>query len=114
MTLTSVLLAVTSTGKSRTLLRSPSPLEFQEADSVHVLAFTSHGNLLVAESEGSFTINDWEELYEVGKRLCCDEVETGDDNTMQDGGLSENGGEMMRFVKSILKEKVQNDLYWKG
>lgn len=114
MTLTSVLLAITSTENSKTLRSSPNPLEVENADSVHVLAFTSHGELLVAESEGIFTIDEWEKLYEMGKRLCCNGVETGDDNTMLDDALDENGGKMMTFVKSVLEGKVQNDLHWKG
>jgi exosome complex component RRP46 len=113
MTLTAVLLAISSDGTSKTLLRNPTLLEFQKADSVHVLAFTSHGELLVAESEGSFTIDDWVELFEVGKRLCCDEAEMRDDNTMQGGELDDRNGGMMRFVMSAVRDKVEKDLHWK-
>jgi len=74
------------------------------------LAFTSQGELIVAESEGSFTMEDWDEVHDIGKRLCCDEV---DDNPMQDEALEEKNGGMMGFVKSVLKEKVGDDLYWK-
>ena len=59
---------------------------------------------MVAESEGTFSIDDWEELYDLGKGICCDE--DGDENAMQDEGI-DNGGEMMRFVKSVMEEKVQ-------
>ena len=62
---------------------------------------------MVAESEGIFSVDDWEELYDLGKGICCDE------GGMQDEGI-DNGGEMMRFVKSVMEEKVQNDLHWKG
>lgn len=111
MTLTSVLLAVASVTNSRTILHRPGP--YEEVDSVHVLAFTSQGELLVAESEGSFTIDDWEELHGEGKRICHDQDQTEDDNAMQHGEDVEDGGEMMRFVKSVLKEKVQKDLHWR-
>lgn len=110
MTLTSILLTISLEGTSRTLLKNPTLPQIQQADSVHVLAFTSSGKLLVAESEGSFTMDEWEELYEVGKRVCCDEDETSDDDAMQ---VDERNGSMMRFVKSVLKEKVEKDLHWK-
>jgi exosome complex component RRP46 len=136
MTLASVLLALTSNGGSKRILRNPTFGEILSADSLHVLAFTSHGDLLVAESEGSFDVVDWEEIYEVGERACCDKIEQGrvlrskayftrngtskhlltpkssaaDDDTMQAEALDEKVG---RFVKSVLKEKVETELQWK-
>ena len=73
-----------------------------------MLAFTSQGDLLVAESEGSFTIGDWDDLYEAGKAICCHETKQVDDHEMdgKDGG-------MQMFVKSILQAKVAADLHWK-
>jgi exosome complex component RRP46 len=114
VTLTSVLLALTSDGSSRSILRNPTLTDLQTVDSVHVLGFTSHGELLIAESEGSFTIDDWSELYNAGKRLCCDENETADDDEiMQDERLDDKAGEAL-LLKSVLSEKVEADLHWKG
>ena len=109
VTLTSVLLALNSDGKSRTIVKAPTVVQFQAADSVHVLAFTSQGELLVAESEGIFTLEDWDEVYETAKALCCDE--TAGEVVMQDEG--ESTGSLMKFVKSTLEEKVAKDLHWK-
>jgi exosome complex component RRP46 len=111
VTLTSVLLALNSNGKSRTVVKSPTLVQFQAADSVHVLAFTSQEELLVAESEGTFTLEDWDEVYETAKTLCCDETATAGDDVMRDEG--ENKGSLMKFVKSTLEEKVAKDLHWK-
>jgi len=110
--MTSVLLALTSNGTSITVVPNPSLLESQGADSVHVLAFTSHGELLVAESEGSFTMSDWDEIYQNGQRLCCDAPEIEDKDAKQEDGLDSNRG-MMQFVKSTLQNKVEADLHWK-
>lgn len=107
MTLSSVLLAITPDG----ILRNPTIQEYQSADSVHVLAFASHGELLVAESEGNFTMDEWNEIYAVGRRICTDETSTKD--AMQDDTLEERAGGMMTFVKSVLEEKVNQDLNWK-
>lgn len=78
---------------------------------MHVLAFASHGELLVAESEGSFTMEEWNEIHAVGRRICCDE--TSAERAMQDDGLEEKAGGMTVFVKSVLEEKVKQDLNWK-
>ena len=78
---------------------------------MHVLAFASHGELLVAESEGNFTMEEWNEIYVVGRRICCDE--TSAEDAMQDDRLQEKAGGMMMFVKSVLEEKVNQDLNWK-
>lgn len=113
-TLNSVLLALNSNGKSRNIIKNPTVVQFQAADSVHVLAFTSQGELLVAESEGTFTLEDWDEVCETAKSLCCDESTiAGDDDVMQDEGLEENKGSLTMFVKSTMEEKVAKDLHWK-
>jgi len=80
---------------------------------VHVLAFTSHGELIVAESEGSFSTEEWDQVHDVGKRLCYSTFEEVDDS-MEDEGLDERAGGMSLFVKSIIKEKVDRDLHWKA
>jgi exosome complex component RRP46 len=111
MTLTSVFLALVSKGSSSIVIRNPTLLQSESAKSVHVLAFSSHGDLLVAESEGSFTIDDWELVFEAGKAMCCDGAE---DQTMQDQSLDNGSGSIDMFVKSALQAKVTADLHWKG
>lgn len=109
MTLTSVLLALTSDGTAKRIIRHPTITQSQSADSLHVLAFTSQGDLLVAESEGSFTIGDWDEIYEAGKVICRHETKQVDDHEMVD----EKDGGIQMFVKSTLQAKVAADLHWK-
>lgn len=116
MTLTSVLLALKNKETGTTIIENPTPLDCQDAASVHVLAFTSHGELLVAESEGSFDLDEWEELYEHGKSLCCKGhgLAAEDDIMHEDGLENEAPSSMMMFVKSAVQEKVATDLHWKG
>lgn len=76
-----------------------------------MLAFSSHGDLLVAESEGTFTMDDWEAVYKAAKVMCCDDSEG---QVMQDQELDHNIGGMDMFVKSALQAKVTADLHWKG
>lgn len=112
MTLTSVLLALDSKGNSRNIVQNPSLAQFQSATSVHVLGFTSRGELLVAESEGSFTMEDWDEVFETGKALCCGGEDAIDDEAMGGVALDEKG-DMSMFVKSVLEHKIEKDLHWK-
>ena len=81
------------------------------ASSVHVMAFTSHGDLLVAESEGDFTLQDWEAVHDAAKAICCDDSNTSGD--MGDEGMGEKNGSLMMFVKSTLEDKIESDLHWK-
>jgi exosome complex component RRP46 len=109
MTLTSVFLAIVSEGSSSSIIPNPTLLQSQSANSVHVLAFSSHGDLLVAESEGSFTMTEWETVHEAGKAICCD---SSADAVMQE--LNHSSGGMNVFVKSVLEAKLTADLHWKG
>jgi exosome complex component RRP46 len=108
MTLSSVFLALNYEGSSRSVIRNPTILQSQGANSVHVLAFTSRGDLLVAESEGSFTMDDWDSIYEAGREICCDNP-----NTNENMAVDEQSGGMMLFVKSTAQAKVAADLLWK-
>jgi exosome complex component RRP46 len=111
MVLTSTIIAIGPNEKSRTLIQNPSLLEYESATSVHVLAFTSHGDLLLSESQGTFDLEDWEEVYETAKTLCM----SGDQDTSMQGGvrlLDEEKGSMLGFVKSAMEEKVAQDLHW--
>ena len=67
-TLTSVVVALDS---RNTILVRPSASESQKARSTHVLAFSSHRELLLVESEGAFDIDIWETVAETAKALCC-------------------------------------------
>ena len=110
MVLTSVLVAISVDGGSQTLITSPSPVEYDSAKSVHVLAFTSQGDLLLAESQGAFDLEDWDEVHETAKTLCLSD---GVDTDMQGGVKLENAkANMLTFVKSALEEKVVQDLHW--
>jgi len=113
MTLTSVFLALTSNGSSRDVIHNPSLVQSQSADSVHVLAFSSHGELLVAESEGSFTLDEWDQIFEAAKAICCGSGEMADDHDMEGQELEKKAGRMSMFVKSTLQAKVTADLHWK-
>ncbi len=67
MILTSTLIAVDSLGN---VISDPCAKEVHLASSIHVVAFSSHGGLLVVQSEGSFGIDVLEDVLEKGRRVC--------------------------------------------
>ncbi|GAB1310095.1 exosome non-catalytic core subunit rrp46 [Madurella fahalii] len=91
----------------------PSPREIETAQSVHVLAFTSQDELLLAESEGDFTVKEWDNVYETAKRICCGSapIREGDEMTLEDEDA--DGRDMRHFVRSTVESKVAADLHWK-
>ncbi|CZT08455.1 hypothetical protein WAI453_007239 [Rhynchosporium graminicola] len=113
MTLTSTFLALTSDGSSKRIVVNPTLLESEAASSVHVMAFTSHGDLLVAESEGDFTLREWEAVHDAAKSFCCDESQTSGARHVAQDEMDEKNGNMMMFVQSTLEDKVESDLQWK-
>jgi exosome complex component RRP46 len=109
MTTTSALLATMDDSK---IIQYPTIREIHQATSLHVLAFTSHGELLVAESEGDFSIDDWDLIFEKASRICCGVGEAVDVDAMLDEGEDDNGG-LTGFLRSTLEGKVTSDLKWR-
>ncbi|RDW78168.1 hypothetical protein BP5796_06020 [Coleophoma crateriformis] len=108
-TISSVAVALILEDSSRSIIPHPTLLEIQRADSVHVLGFTSAGGLLIAESEGCFSLEDWDDIHIGAKQLCCG---TSSEEGMSDAAEA-GPGDMMAFIKSTMQEKVANDLSWK-
>lgn len=104
--MTATLLAIAQDG---TIKENPDVPAIQSAKSIHVLAFTSKSELLVNLSEGSFSMNEWDSIYEAAERICCGDASNPD--AMAD---EEHDGGMMEFVRSVMEAKVHKDLAWKS
>lgn len=91
----------------------PSPRDIEIAQSVHVLAFTSHDELLLAESEGDFTVKEWDGIYETAKKICCHSTPAKDGMEMVLDEEASTGPDMRHFLRSTMESKVAADLYWK-
>ena len=109
MTLTSTVVAVT---KAKSIVQGPSTQQLQKADSVHVLAFSSQGDLIVAESEGDFDIDIWERVFEEGKRRCRGNEGGGDDSDEM-GTDTEGKGGLEGVLMDVVGKKVTKDQKWK-
>jgi exosome complex component RRP46 len=84
--------------------------DIQRASSVHVLGFTSNGELLLVESEGSFSMEQWEEVYEAAQKICYGDTSL---EKAENAGLGKDNVSVQDFVTSALHAKVQTDLHWK-
>ncbi|KAI8965999.1 hypothetical protein F5Y11DRAFT_343991 [Daldinia sp. FL1419] len=111
-TLTSTSLAIVADGQSKRVILNPSPREIETSQSFHVFSFTSHDELILAESEGSFTMKEWDDAFALAQRQCCAPTTTGDGDTLMDDG-SLPGVNMKQFTRSTLEEKITSDLHWK-
>ncbi|KAF7563516.1 hypothetical protein G7046_g635 [Stylonectria norvegica] len=98
-------------GDNKDAIVDPSAVEADQAASVHVLAFTSQDELLLAESEGSFSADEWSNILKVGQRVCCQHQEAGADTAMAGDNIQSPG--IKDFIRSVMESKVAADLYWK-
>lgn len=97
-------------GKSR-LIVDPSPRQVEQSRSLHVFAFTSHEELLLAESEGDFSMDEWDQVYETTRTICCKPPQNEVDMVLDED--EQPGPDLRHFVRSAAEAKVKADLYWK-
>lgn len=108
-TLTSVVIAaIAEEGSTREII-NPTAREVEKSCSLHVFAFTSHGDLILTQSEGEFTMKEWEDVLASAQRHCC--PSTSGDVNMSDDLAS--GADFGTFTRSVLEAKIASDLYWK-
>jgi exosome complex component RRP46 len=94
---------------SKTTTREhPTIKEINVAKSLHVLSFSSKQELLLAASEGRFTIDEWEVIEEKARIICL-----GDADTMADDD-DEVQKSVQDGLKSTIEEKVRRDERWKN
>ncbi|KAF1957813.1 hypothetical protein CC80DRAFT_442748 [Byssothecium circinans] len=111
--LTSTLIAIPENSLPIT---SPTATELFHAKpirSVHVFAFSGHGSMLLNESDGKFSFEEWDEAAETAEEICCREeggVELGEGMEV-DG---KEGGNLDAWLREIVRKKVQWETRWKS
>ncbi|KAI0539734.1 hypothetical protein GGR58DRAFT_220682 [Xylaria digitata] len=111
-TLTSTSLAIILEDGSRQVVTNPTARQIEKAQSFHVLAFTSQNELILAESDGAFTMKEWDDVYNTAYSQCCTTTAVGDTDTLMDEGLP-IAPDLKHFVRSTIEQKTASDLYWK-
>jgi exosome complex component RRP46 len=106
-TFTSTIVTISPTGKIQSY---PTPTAILESSSIHVFSFSSSGDPLLAESEGEFSIDEWDKVFNLAQELCCGHVEGKNDGMMEiDGGRQST----QSFLVDTISKKVEIDLKWK-
>ena len=86
--------------------------QIKVASSIHVLAFSSRGNLLVVESEGDFTIDTWEEVHQRAKLIC--HGEGGDESESEDVSMDSDGvSKLENVLIEAIETKIAEEQKWK-
>lgn len=88
--------------------------------SVHVFAFSGKREMLLSESEGKFTYEEWAEASELAERLCCGEedeeeggVRLGDEEVM-DMDRQAQSQSLDTWLREVVRKKVEHEQRWKG
>ncbi|KAL4873911.1 hypothetical protein BDV12DRAFT_191779 [Aspergillus spectabilis] len=103
-TLSATILAVDSSGE---IIREPSAKEAAAAASLHALAFTSKGHLLLNESEGRFDFDTWEEVYERALAICH-----GTSALSSDGDVAMTEGAESQPLEGIVRDTIQDHIHF--
>lgn len=120
-TATAVSLAIMpSSGNSAQtkIVSSFSPRDASTARSTHVFAFSAQDDkLLLAESEGEFTMGEWDEALAAAKKICCQSQEAVDasgDGMALDSNSSNDGPDLRGLLRSTVQGKLEDALKWKA
>ncbi|KAF9869438.1 exosome complex subunit Rrp46 [Colletotrichum karsti] len=97
---TSTTLAV----RNGNIVVDPLPSEADQATSLHVLSFTSQDDLLLAESQGVFTMGEWDDVVSTGQRVCGQHRQADVDTTMNEG--DQNSTDMRHFIRTVMDSRV--------
>ncbi|ERT02210.1 hypothetical protein HMPREF1624_00508 [Sporothrix schenckii ATCC 58251] len=118
-TATAASLAILPETKSSTqtkIVTSFSPRDASTAQSTHVFAFSAQDDkLLLAESEGEFTMGEWDEALAVAKNMCCqsqEAVDTSGDGMALDSNDISNDTDLRGFLRSAVQGKLEDALKW--
>lgn len=108
MTFTATALAVTPSGEIR---RDPSVQEAKAAKSVHAIAFSSKGHLLLNESDGASDFETWERVHDRAVAICRGASKT----TQTDGdiAMAEDGPSLESFIRETVSDQIWRDYTWK-
>ncbi|KAK4156873.1 exosome complex component RRP46 [Chaetomidium leptoderma] len=112
-TLTATAVAMAHRDGAKKTIVDPTPRDIETAQSVHVFAFTSRDELLLAESEGDFTVEEWDDVCETAKKVCCHSAPAKEGMAMVLDDEDVGGPDMRQFLRSTMKSKVDADLHWK-
>ncbi|KAK2753481.1 exosome non-catalytic core subunit rrp46 [Arachnomyces sp. PD_36] len=110
MTYTAAIIAVSS-GK---ILHEPSITDISTASSLHVLAISSNGHILLNESEGEFDLETWETVVDRAHAICQggEDTSLGEKDVNMDESSEDGQDGLEGFVREVVGNKIQHDHAW--
>ena len=68
--------------------------------------------MILNESDGSFSYDEWEEAAELAEEVCCKEDGGGDlgEGMQVDGREGQN---LENWLRTVIRNKVQHEQRWK-
>jgi exosome complex component RRP46 len=81
------------------------------ATSKHVFAFSSEGDMLVNESEGGFSLEEWNRAHDAALLVCVGMVEEDSDEDMD--GVEVEGTGLGSVAKVAVRDCVVEGRRWK-
>ena len=107
-TLTSTILVV---GRSGEILINATAEQARRSSSVHVLAFSSSGELLLDESEGSFSTSIWEQVYDKAYWICRGiQADKADEKLRM---RLDGEDDLETTLRQIMQDKAMEDQKWR-
>lgn len=101
------------------MLLSPTANELLRAKpirSTHVFAYSGDRRLLLNESDGKFSYEEWEEACEMAEEVCCKEEDQGGvslgDSMEVDGAVQ--GQNLEKWLREVVRRKVEYEQRWKS
>jgi exosome complex component RRP46 len=108
---TSAVLAIPANGQDGIIVE-PSAIQVSQAQSVYAVGFTSDNDLLLLESEGSFSPAELAKVLEAGEQVCCRSSRgAGADADTAMSGLE--SASVKDFIRSVMESKLAEDLAWR-
>ncbi|KAI1500091.1 hypothetical protein F5X99DRAFT_257085 [Biscogniauxia marginata] len=111
-TLTSTALAIVPEQGAPKIIVNPTAREVEQSQSFHVFVFTSHNELILVESEGNFTMKEWDDVFATAYSRCCPPTTSNDGDALMDDHVPA-GSDLKHFTRSTMEQKIAADLYWK-
>ncbi|KXH25128.1 exosome complex subunit Rrp46 [Colletotrichum simmondsii] len=90
--------------KGDKIIADPSPLEIDQSKSLHVVIFTSQNDLLLLESEGTFSMAEWDEVINKGQSVCSQHRQAELGAAMDDD--SQDATDMQQFIRAVMESKA--------
>lgn len=85
--------------------------------SVHVFAFAGDRRLLLNESDGAFSLDEWDEACEMAEEVCCKEEDEGGVKLEADGmdvDKKDDGVNLEAWLRGVVRRKVEWEQRWKN